>query len=155
MNTPALTYRDRALMAEARIAELEAEVAAWREYGHTDPKSSREEADTLLVAKLQRRLRALTGMNDTRGVAKTLLVLLAHPGRLCRRSTIFDAVTTDDTTDPKVIDVRVSRTRLLLRAIGYPEAITTVWGEGYVLAAESAGDIRRTLGLPGGEARAG
>lgn len=147
MNAPALTYRDRALAAEARVAELEAEVAAWRDYRAVGPRATADEAEILMLGKLQRRLRALTGMHDSRGAARTLLVLLAHAGKLCRKQTIFDAIAVDADTQIKVVDVRVSRVRTALRIIGYPEAITTVWGEGYVLAAEAAEPIRRTLGL--------
>lgn len=143
--TGARTDRERVLQLEARVAELEDELAAWRA---NDADEGDDEAAALRLNAVTGVLRAVIAnargvRNGVRGSARLLIHLLDRPGRLCRHAELLAAVSTKEDALPTGVNVRMCSLRHALRRMGFPSAITTVWGEGYVLDAAAAPAIAR------------
>lgn len=141
-----LTDRERCMALEARVAELEEELAAWRGDSAQDLRSHHALQRAI---RIRDRLQLLdhrcalvaTGvlirMLDDPDVTVTKLQLLEasrHPGvRLDYEPTL------------KVADVQVSFLRSGLRRLGHGDAIQTVRGVGYRIPAFRAEQLRAVL----------
>lgn len=141
-----LTDRERVLALEARVAELEAELAAWRGNAAEDAD---DEAAVLRLEVVTGVLRAVIGprgvRNGARGSARLLIHMLERPGRLCRHAELLAAVSRKEDALSTGVNVRMCTLRFALRRMGFPEAIKTVWGEGYALDAAQAPAIARLV----------
>jgi DNA-binding response OmpR family regulator len=142
-----MTDRERALSAEARISEMEEELATWR---RLDQGAANREQDVMRVARVSARIRALTGTTHARGAAILLLHLLGRTERLCTHHELFNVLEPGRDTMPDVVKVRICSLRKALRAADMPDAILTVWGQGYVLSAVSAPRIRQIFDISDG-----
>jgi len=140
MNRP-VTDRERATMLEARVAELEEELAAWRGSATAD---SNLEAEAVRLETATAAMRAL-GCYDARGVARLMLFMVGRPGRLCPHGLLFDALATSSEASMDIVKVRVSRARKALTRFGSPDALQTIWGQGYILRAEAAKSVAALL----------
>lgn len=142
VNAP-MTYRDRALAAEGRVAELEEELATWR---HQTKRERVVLEDATRVALLSARIKqAYPSYSGARGAARALLCLLERPGHICGNQLIQHSLGTADDTGPEIVRVRVSQARKALEAMGFPGAIKNVWGAGYFIEAGTAATIKATL----------
>lgn len=138
-----ITYRDRALKAEARVAELEAELA---EYQAAERGGASDDEALQRQHRLIERLRPIARRRGAGGsaairVAKLLDYLLQHPGRLRRCEQILAAIAVRHVDAYETLDlvkVYVCDARHVLRAIGLGDAIETAWGRGYLLRADRA-----------------
>lgn len=145
MNRP-LTDRERCLQLEARVAQLEEELAAWR--GH-DADDDRDEADALRLDAVKRALvrsvpaKALNGQQAL--AARTLLLLLDRRGRLTTQAALAARISPTGDGELKVAQVAICRLRKALRHWKLADAVRTVWGQGYVLEPEAAERIERIL----------
>jgi two-component system OmpR family response regulator len=70
------------------------------------------------------------------GVIELLQVFVEHPKRILSREDLAATAGLPPETDGRAIDMRVSRLRQTLRALGERDLIRTVRGAGYVLNAE-------------------
>lgn len=140
-----VTDHDRILVLQARVAELEAIVAAYEANALEDAE---DEARAVAVFKAARALRPLCAdQSSVPGVARLALHLLARPGQLCRYRALGAAVSPRGLPLSNVAAARVFQLRYALRAIGFGAALLNVRGEGYVLAAEAAPLIAERLGI--------
>lgn len=139
---------DRALRAEARVAELEDELAAWRD---RELRTERAEAETTAEAVIANTLRRLyPRVQHAPQIARLLQLLIARPGHVFGQEHIVRAISRRgglDLGSLKVVDVTVCHARKALRVVGLDHAIVTVWGKGYLLRADEAEAVAATLGL--------
>lgn len=125
-----LTDRERVLQLEARVAELEEELAAWRVQGRVaDAKGD-------ALARLYRLGEAMRPHVPHHGAMAARLVayLLARPGRVCAGGEIGEAIALGETIDPdRLAKVGVAQARRGLSSLGLSDVIRTVWGQGYLI----------------------
>jgi DNA-binding response OmpR family regulator len=138
-----LTYRDRALSAEALAARLEAELA---EYRRQEIVGRRESAALSAHRQLVDRIRPhLPSGGAPWVVARLFDYLLAHAGELRSKDAVLGGIATKDLDDYetlKLVEVAVCHGRKVLRAIGLGDALVTAWGRGYELRADRAEALR-------------
>jgi two-component system OmpR family response regulator len=93
-------------------------------------------------------LRALDGRASVlqAGVMELLQVFVENPRRVLSREELISAGGLSRQVDERAIDMRMSRLRKMLRALGERDLIRTVRGSGYLLDAEVT--LRRGRGGP-------
>lgn len=129
------TDKERVLVLEAKVAELQAELSAWR----ANDREEMAEADRAQrVAAVVLRLKERFGRNRGYGAGpvRVLLELLDNPGRLRTRRQLIIASRPQrdvDEVEPAMADVYVVALRRLLRGYGFPDAIATVRAVGWRL----------------------
>lgn len=134
------TYRERALQAEARVADLEAELAAWRELrdvGHDDPLFGQ------VIVWLGRRVATHRTV-----VGRLLVFLLRHPGVVIPVVRLADAVTLkgrDERECDHIVAVAVCYARQVLRRRGLADAIETYPRCGYRLSPDAVAPLMAQL----------
>lgn len=141
-------YRERALRAEARVVELEDEVAAFKALANDEARWARQ-ADR--IAAFRQRI----GFGKTRrgaGLARLLIDFLDHPGSTRSNFSIWQALhpgqveNERDTDEGALAKVYVCWLRANLRAVGFGDAIQTVWGLGYRMELGAAERLKAFLG---------
>lgn len=147
--TRPLTDRERALKAEARVAELEDELAAWKAYGGA---AAPDADDATRRFGASRWLRARDRRAGTPACVSILLALLARPGQVVSREALMRATRApdadvDDTPETKVVDVQIVGVRRALASVGVE--IQTVWGVGFRIP-EADAETAEGLILGGG-----
>lgn len=131
-----ISYRDRALRAEARVAELEATVAEYERQRGVERREAEALALRLGIAERVRPLLPQEVRHVAGSVAKLLSFLLAHPVGVHEKFRIVCAISKrdpDEIESDKLADVIVCHARKALVNAGLPDAITTCWGRGYAL----------------------
>lgn len=144
----ALDYRERALRAEARVAELEEELAAWRAMKRDEAR----DADAVQrETRIREALRSATPEAGGPAKARVLLALIERPGEVVSLDRLLDALrglpgTQPDVEPmPKIVAVHVCKVRKALKALGRPGAIETVWGRGFRISADDVRWVRAYL----------
>lgn len=141
--------RERVYQLEARVAELEEELAAWRERDDFDRRWQRREAELLRLREA-----LAIGTQDRHGYSPTgvrlLLDLLEHAGRIRSKLDLLEACAPgalDRDLQLKNVDVYVCGLRHALARHGLREAVQTVWGKGHMISEADALQIRAALGM--------
>lgn len=150
MNRP-LTDRERCLQLEARVAELEEELSAYKALEDQEARWAREAGRLHRVSKELRRLagpKNHLARSRGHGMARVLLDLLAHVG-MCRSPVqiynAYNPAAADVPDSLKVVGVMIHYTR---QVVGHA-AIETVWGQGYLVPFEQAAALRARIGEGG------
>lgn len=143
------TDRERALQAEARVAELEDEVREWRAQAE---QQAREEYEFDQLNAVADRLRPLVAGGKAMGAARLLLSLLRRPGRVCLSASLVMAISTKARTgeyvDRSTLGAAAFWLREALSRLGVPpEALRYVRPLGYQISVADAQRIRKILGL--------
>jgi hypothetical protein len=157
MNRPP-TDRDRALAAEARVAELEAELA---EYRRAEASDGLDQAYIADLGRVRAWLRAANphDRRSSRGFspAALLLALLAASPRVVTRLSLVEAMRwtrvvaggldplRNDAPDDKVVDVVLVGVRRALATV--PASVLTWRSIGFSIATPDAAAIRAAIGL--------
>lgn len=140
------TDRERVLLLEARVAELEEELACWRGNQADDADERvRMERAIAIKARLQRydRRCAFCATN-------ILIRLMDEPGVTFTKQQLLDAsrhpgAPSDHEPDLKIVDVQVNFLRRALDGVGLRPAIETVWGIGYRTSPANAERLKAVL----------
>lgn len=140
MNRP-LTDRERCLHLEARVAELEEELAAWRGNARD---AGRDQQSLEREARLQQLLRG-TGCHSTGCSSRLLLGLMARPGRPISYGVLSGLVAKDEDVTPHIVNVAVCHARKALRSWGLPGRIENIWGKGYAMTPDLAAALAAKL----------
>jgi len=137
--------RERAQRAEARVMELEAELAEYR----AAERRAKAGPDWEVTYHALLRVKAQYARNWRPGItgpARLLTLMLDHPGQRFTRGELHDLISNDETW-LKVVDVVLSQTRRLLALIGIEDPFDTLWGQGWTIFPDKAAEIRAALGL--------
>lgn len=142
-----LTDRERAQVAESKVAELEEELRCWRERGGGDG----DDADPLRISRVRDILRKFNPAVGGLAPARLLVDLLDNAGKPRSTSQLLDAISDPDTFDntpsPEIIRVYLCRIRAAMKPAGLVGVIDTIWGHGASVSVENAREIRtRFLG---------
>ena len=143
-----LTDRERCLQLEARVAELEEELAA---YKANERRAVRDAADLSRQVKVRDFFHPAVRKRSIGAVpAAMLLHLLDHPGVVATKEQLYDCrfqpgADPDYEPQMKVVDVHVCHLREALAARGYPRAIDTVWGRGYRIEPAMAATLKAAI----------
>ncbi len=118
---------------QQRVTDLEAQLAAFGPAEHNDS-----------LSRLDRYRRALAAGPS---VAKLLIHLVDHPDRVHRKEDLVALITRarGGLGDPKIVEVRVSQLRGVLRPFGEEGVIESCRGLGYRVGREAADRIRLRL----------
>lgn len=141
-----LTDRDLVLKLQARVAELEDEVAAWKAY---DRDRGRVDIESARFAAVLAKLRPFSTRTGVQAPARLLMVLLDSAGRLVTLERCLEAARKpdgDEEPSSNLVGVVVCVLRAILSKAGHRGAITLVWGRGYMIEAEVAERINAWLG---------
>jgi DNA-binding response OmpR family regulator len=143
-----LTDRQRCMVLEGRIAELEQELAAWR---GNSRNADRDFDEMQRLVRLRDRLQR--GERRAALVAAGMFVrLIDHPGVVVTKGQLIDASrhpgVRDHEPELRMADVQVNFLRSALRRLGLPVIIETVWGYGYRVSAECAQLAKASLEPP-------
>jgi hypothetical protein len=138
-----LTDRDRLLKAEARVAELEEELAAWQAGdARSEPRPAAER-----VYRLGEVLRPQLG-GHAKTAARVLIDLLDHAGQVRPGWRIGETMAVRHCEQPEdLAKAGVCYARRALRGMGFGEVLKTAWGVGYVIHAADAPAVRTGLGM--------
>jgi hypothetical protein len=139
-----MTDRERAQIAEARVAELQDEVAAWRDYFKDDRATLRRDR---LVDALRKAYPKFSGRDSV----SMLLHMAGRPGRVLSKNLLLDAICDDlnETPDIKIVDVYVCKLRPALNALLNQEpCIVTHWGHGYSVPEDVAAALLAIVAEP-------
>lgn len=134
-----LTYRERALRAEAENADLRATLA---EYERRDRREREDGAALSARMALAARMRPHLTPNERHFVGKIARLfehLIAHPGQVVAGWKLLEVLATHDPADlqtDSLVRVTICVARKVLRAIDLGDAIVTCWGRGYELRAD-------------------
>lgn len=140
MNAMPRTDKERAQIAEARVAELEDELAAWRAY---QPQlSSIEVPRSTHFASL---VKTVIGSQHANGTARFLSIMAAHGGRICRHEMLVEHLGCGPETGLHVTKVYAHKARRVLRGLGLGNLIQTIWGEGYLVGVPEAAVLRSVI----------
>lgn len=146
MNRP-LTDRERLWALEAENASLREELAAYK----ANERSEAFGEDDLRREVAVRRFLGMKRDGSARAVgagpSAILLHLMDRAGRVVSRETLY-ALRHDQDGCSRVIDVQVCTLRRALERKGFPDAISNVWGRGYMLDAKVGARLREVLGEP-------
>lgn len=138
-----LTDRDRCLQLEARVAELEEEVEAWRAQARGE---AREAAYATRIQALKHEFRRV-GVGGQLGMgAKVLLDLMAHAGtvRTYRQLAATFATDPEDPCDKGAM-VALIPVRKAMRAWRLDHHLSNVWGVGYLLSRAGAVAVEQMM----------
>lgn len=142
----ALTDRQLVVKLQARVAELEDEVAAWKAY---DRDKGRADLDSARYAVVLAKVRPFCGRHGSQSSVRLLLTLLDNAGRLVTLERCLDAVRKpgrDEEPVSNLVSVGVCRLRSALSRAGYGGDVVTIWGRGYMIDVEAAERINAWLG---------
>lgn len=144
MNRP-MTDRERCLGLEARVAELEEELGAYRANERAAAFDYTAGAELWRLTEL---FRPLVPTHAALG-ARCLLYLAQRPGRLCPNWELGEAIAKARTSDPdRLAKIGVSKARLGLKRLAVPHDIKLVWGRGYLLERAGAAAVARLVAEP-------
>jgi Transcriptional regulatory protein, C terminal len=147
MNRP-MTDRERALRAEARVAELEEELAAYKANERALASEIEEGQEYLICLDIIKTL-PIDQRCKMPGVIKLLIYISQHPGRVCSKLELLELISSDKyEVQLTVVDVYISFVRKVARALGLPDAIETIWGRGWLIREDQAVCLRMALHLP-------
>jgi hypothetical protein len=132
--TAPLAYRDLWLEAQVRISVLETENAVWRS-SRSEPKVDPETASIGVAAMW---CAGIIGKHHSWGAGHVLRLLLKSPGCVLSNAELFDGLGCRETAGFGTIKVHVCRLRAALRGHGFPDAVRTFRGTGYMLFAHQA-----------------
>jgi DNA-binding winged helix-turn-helix (wHTH) protein len=144
--TRPLTDRERCQALEARVAELEEELAAWRAEGLDAARD-----DALMHRAVSLRDQLQRGDRRCAMVACGMLIrLIDHAGNVASKQQLVDASRSvgscwDREPALKIADVQVNFLRRGLSALGFPGMIETVWGYGYRISGANAMVLKAAL----------
>lgn len=140
------TDRDRMLAAEARVAELEEELEAWRA---NDRRIIHDGDKAMRAFRLAERVRPFLKspyLGHAPQVARTLIFLLDHAGTIQPVDRLGDAVSTREIDGPNRLGaIAVTWTRAVLSQLGFEGALRNSYGQGYMIEAEVAAAIKARL----------
>lgn len=142
------TDKERILQLEARVADLEEEVAAWK------AKAADEDAqfrDPLLIDHIRKKLRA-SGSAKGLQPAAMLLAFLSRPGIPLSRAHLFTVTRTPRTTVTEDINrclvaVRLSHLRKSLDRLGFTGVIENVPDVGWLISPANCQAIKTAFGV--------
>lgn len=141
---------DREVVLEARVAELEDELAAWR---HDADQVRVNAARMKRAVAIRDRLQPLD-VRCALAACGIFMCLVDHPGAAIPKARLVAASryagedvpwpssSRADEPEPKVVAVQVAHLRSALRQVGLEAAIEAVWGVGYRVSAENAARLK-------------
>lgn len=144
--TRPLTDRERCQVLEARVAELEAELASWRA-NECDERSA--DADVLRQEGMKTLLRSAIGKAGPPGLqARLALLLMDRPGRLLTYAWLgANIATTREACPHNAAKVALSYLRKALRVWRLADGVQTVRGRGVLMHPDTATQLSRRLSL--------
>ena len=134
------TDRERIYWLEARVAELEDEIAEWNRQADHDRRPSDD-----LQRAIQLGLRRINPKSAGPALACLLAALLDQPGRVVSKHTLYDY--NRSTADGcRTLDVQLCTLRSTLAAAGFSrQVIVTFQGTGLMISAGDCKAIRAKL----------
>lgn len=147
MNGPLiLTDKETILVLRARIAELEAEVTAWKAF---ERESAATSAQVEQVAALRQHLRCGDRQAGGLATAHVLVLLLEHAGRPVSKERLYTCCQAVNgrgaREDGRALAVRFSRLRAALTALGLPNVVHYEQGAGWMITRAGAERVAGVL----------
>ncbi len=148
MNAPVrITDRDRLVAAEARIAELEQELDAWR------GNAAQEAVNEVICARINAMRQTLKNAYRLAGgqqPAQILMKLLSRPNYVFSRDALLQVTRTQKSRGPEerlpsIIAVRLSHLRKALDILGFPGVIESLDGAGWFISATNCAKIEAAI----------
>ncbi len=143
MNRP-LTDRERVGALEAENAQLREELNAYRANERGDTRSDEDLRREVAIRRFLGMRAQPNARNVGAGPSAILLHLIDRAGHTVSREVLY-GLRHDQDGNSRVIDVQVCTLRRALEAHGHPDAITSVWGRGYMLDRDVAERLRREV----------
>lgn len=140
------TYYERALKAEARVAELEDELKAWRSYTADAPLAL--DPDAVFNATETLRPYLARAGRGAPGIARLALVLIAAGGRVCSHNDLLAGLGADHDVGPSLVRVQICYLRGALDKMAPGKfEIRSVIGRGYAMTRDQAERLAIALGV--------